>query len=72
MRGVRHVLDVQLESRPLDLTRERAALGGLEAYAASVARGPVPEPVAVTGNLLTIPPDGLVCSLDHMVEVVTL
>jgi predicted phage baseplate assembly protein len=73
VRGVRHVLDVQLESRPMDLTRERAALGGLEAYAAAVARsGPTPEPIAVNGNVLTIPADGLICSLDHVVEVVSL
>jgi len=71
--GVRHVLDVQLESRAMDLARERGAVGGLEAYAASVAPGgPIPEPVAVTGNVLTIPADGLLCSLDHQVEVVSL
>lgn len=73
VRGVRHVLDVQLDTRPMDLARERAAVGGLEAYAASLARGgPVPEPTVVSGNVLAVPADGLLCSLDHQVEVVLL
>lgn len=73
VRGVRHVLDVQLEARPMDLVRERASLGGLEGYAATVANaGPLPEPTPVSGNILAVPADGLLCSLDHQVEVVAL
>ncbi len=73
VKGVRHVLDVAIESRLLDLTRERAALGGLEAYAAAVAAGgALPEPQAIGGNVLTLPADALICSLDHQVEVVAL
>ena len=82
VRGVRHVLDVTISSRLIEPSLETGAspsLGPLEAYAASVAagrpgsaQGGVQALVPVTGNVLAIGQDAILCSLDHEVEVVAL
>lgn len=84
VRGVRHVLDVSLSTRPLDPSREvgsatTSSLGPLEAYAAGItntrqgAAASAPRTLTpVSANLLAVGPDVLLCSLDHEVEVVSL
>lgn len=74
VRGVRHVLEVTIESRPLDLTRERAGSSALEDYAAAAAdpRNALPALTRLTGNMLAVAADTLLCSLDHEIEAVTL
>jgi predicted phage baseplate assembly protein len=74
VRGVRHVLDVAVESRPLDLARERAGVSPLEEFAAQAvdARDTPPALTRLTGNMLAVAADTLLCSLDHEIEAVTL
>ena len=60
VRGVKHVLEVQLSRRPVDPIRE---LPG-----AAPGAGLTP----VTGSVLNVPVDTLLVSLDHHIEVVEL
>ncbi|MGL4649158.1 MAG: hypothetical protein ACRC1H_07105, partial [Caldilineaceae bacterium] len=53
VRGVRHVLDVKIFARDIELGTDLAGL----------------EPQPVTGNLLTIAPGALICSMAHEIEV---
>jgi predicted phage baseplate assembly protein len=72
--GVKHVLDVQLRQRAVVPGKETPPLGQLEDYAADAARG-TPTDAAltlVTGRVLLVPPDALLCSLDHEVALVEL
>jgi predicted phage baseplate assembly protein len=73
--GVKHVLDVRLSYRPVTPSRERApavgtgpgeAAGGEEGEPAGTMLTPV------TQRMLQVPPDTLLCSLDHDVQVVEL
>ncbi|MEJ2209156.1 MAG: putative baseplate assembly protein [Anaerolineae bacterium] len=70
--GVKHVLDVRLSCRPVLPSRERAVLAaaGSDEGEVAEASGPMLSPVA--GRMLAVPPDTLLCSLDHEVEVVEL
>ncbi len=72
VRGVRHVLEVSIESRPLDLARERTNTGVSDELTAGDTRAEPPPLTRVTGTMLVVPPDGLLCSLDHDIEAVTL
>lgn len=60
--GVKHVVDVRLAQRPV-LPAAEARDGGEEA-------APPPVPTPVTGRRLDIPPQALLCSLEHTVTVV--
>lgn len=63
VRGVKHVLEVKLCRRNVEPTRE-----SVEILWGAGGAGLVP----VTTNILTIPDDTLLCSLDHQIELVTL
>ncbi|MBN1656887.1 MAG: putative baseplate assembly protein [Anaerolineae bacterium] len=70
--GVKHVLDVRLSYRPVIPSRERASMGGgaqSEGEEAETSRAPLTQ---VTQRMLRVPPDTLLCSLDHEVQVVEL
>jgi predicted phage baseplate assembly protein len=66
--GVKHVLDVRLSYRPVIPSRERPAgtEGGEEGEPAGAMLSPVSQ------RMLAVPPDTLLCSLDHDVQVVEL
>jgi len=73
--GVKHVLDVQLRQRPVLPSKEVPPLGQLEDFAnsaANVNRASEQTLNLVTGRVLQIPVDALLCSLDHEVELVEL
>ncbi len=72
--GVKHVLDVQLRQRPVVPSKEVPPLGQLEEYAGDTARGTSADAALslVTGRVLMVPADGLLCSLDHEVVLVEL
>jgi hypothetical protein len=72
--GVKHVLDVQIRQRPILPSKEAPPLGQLEDFAtgAAGARGQDTSLSLVTGKVLQIPADTLLCSLDHEVELVEL
>jgi hypothetical protein len=72
--GVKHVLDVQIRQRPVLPSKEAPPLGQLEDFAtsASAARTQDTTLSLVTGKVLQIPSDTLLCSLDHEVELVEL
>jgi predicted phage baseplate assembly protein len=59
VRGVKHVLEVKVLSRPLELGRLEA---GVEALGAV-------EPQPLVGNVLQIGPGALLCSLNHEIQV---
>lgn len=67
--GVKHVLDVKLAYRELALPRE-APVGVTEAP--ETVPEAVPELTPVTGRLLEVPPDTVLCSLRHEVKLVNL
>jgi predicted phage baseplate assembly protein len=72
--GVKHVLDVQIRQRPVLPSRESPPLGQLEDFATSAAsaRGQDPTLNLVTGKVLQVAADTLLCSLEHEVELVEL
>ncbi|HSJ58902.1 MAG TPA: hypothetical protein VLC95_17075, partial [Anaerolineae bacterium] len=70
--GVKHVLDVHLSYRQVIPSRERvSARGGAagEGEETEVFRTAL---TVVTQRMLRVPPDTLLCSLDHEVQVVEL
>lgn len=72
--GVKHVLDVQIRQRPVLPSKEAPPLGQLEDFATSAA-GARPQDTSlslVTGRVLQIPNDTVLCSLEHEVELVDL
>ena len=72
--GVKHVLDVQIRQRPVLPSKESPPLGQLEDFATNSANGGGQDSTLslVTGKVLQIAPDMLLCSLDHEVELVEL
>ncbi len=70
--GVKHVLDVQLSCRPVIPSREpaTAAATGPGEDEEEAAGRPLLTPI--TQRMLQVPPDTLLCSLDHDVQVVAL
>jgi predicted phage baseplate assembly protein len=64
--GVKHVLDVRLAQRPVFPDQERA----LEDDSAPPDVEPVLEPVEQ--NLVRVPSNALICSLDHQITLVEL
>lgn len=73
--GVKHVLDVQLRQRPVLPSKEIPPLGQLEDFANNAANPTRVQDQAlnlITGRVLQIPADTLLCSLDHEVELVEL
>ena len=71
--GVKHVLDVQMRQRPIVPSKEAPPLGQLDRFADNAAgAGNGPELALVTGKVLMVPADTLICSLDHEVELVEL
>jgi predicted phage baseplate assembly protein len=70
--GVKHVLDVQIRQRPILPSKEAPPLGQLEDFATGAAGtgGQDPSLSLVTGRMLQIPADNLLCSLEHTVELV--
>lgn len=72
--GVKHVLDVQIRQRPVLPSKEAPPLGQLEDFA-TLAAGTKTQDSSlnlVTGKVLQVPADTLLCSLDHEVELVEL
>jgi predicted phage baseplate assembly protein len=74
VRGVKHVLDVQISHRTVDPSREQPAYGQLEAFAASLVNpgAAANQLTLVNGPALTIAADSLLCSLEHEIELVLL
>ena len=74
VRGVKHVLHVELSQRPIELSRERRGLSELEAFADSLVNPqlPVHQLTLIQSPALMIPADTLLCSLEHEIELVTL
>jgi predicted phage baseplate assembly protein len=71
--GVKHVLDVQIRQRPIVPSKESPPLGQLEDFISNGSgSGEDPTLSLVTGRVLQIPADTLICSLDHEVELVEL
>ncbi len=72
--GVKHVLDVQLSQRPVMPGKEAPPLGQLEDFAGNLlnAGANADNLTLVTGKVLFVPADALLCSLNHDVEVVEL
>lgn len=72
--GVKHVLDVQIRQRPVLPSKESPPLGQLEDFATNSANGNGEDPTLnlVTGKMLQITPDAVLCSLNHEVELVEL
>jgi hypothetical protein len=77
--GVKHVLEVKFSQRPVDPAQERLPTPEEEeAQARAAAAGaapplPVrPAPTMIEQRRFEIPPDALLCSLDHEVKVVEL
>ena len=71
--GVKHVLDVQLRRRAVEPAKESPPLGQLEDFADAASRGVGDEALTpVTGRVLQVTPDTLICSLAHDVVVVEL
>lgn len=69
--GVKHVLDVRLSYRQVLPSRERAALAeaGLEEGEEAESEASL---TPVRDRMLQVPPDTLLCSLEHQVQVVEL
>jgi predicted phage baseplate assembly protein len=73
--GVKHVLDVQLDQRPLILHQELspAAKEGESASSDAGASEDTGEaPPLVQRRMIRVPPDTLLCSLEHQVSIVEL
>jgi hypothetical protein len=71
--GVKHVLDVQLRQRPVMPSKESPPLGQLEDFADAASRGATDAALTpVSGRVLQVTPDTLICSLNHEVVVVEL
>lgn len=72
--GVKHVLDVQMSQRPVVPNAEAPPLGQLEEYPTPVLRSGQERSnlTPVTGRVLLVPADGILCSLPHQVEIVEL
>lgn len=72
--GVKHVLDVQIRQRPVLPSKESPPLGQLEDFATTTAgtHGQETTLNLVTGKVLQVPVDTVLCSLDHEVELVEL
>jgi predicted phage baseplate assembly protein len=70
--GVKHVLDVQLRQRPVLPNKESPPLGQLEDFAGNTVAGQETSLNLVTGKVLLVPADTLLCSLGHEVELVEL
>jgi predicted phage baseplate assembly protein len=72
--GVKHVLDVQIRQRPVLPNKESPPLGQLETFANGAAGTPDQNSTLnlVTGKVLLVPADTLLCSLEHEVELVEL
>lgn len=72
VQGVKHVLDVQLRRRDIVPSKEAPPLGQLDRFADSAAGGADQALTLVTGKVLQVPADTVICSLDHEVELVEL
>jgi hypothetical protein len=72
--GVKHVLDVQIRQRPVLPSKEAPPLGQLEDFATGAAGSTGQDATLslVTGKVLQLPADTLLCSLEHEVELVEL
>ena len=76
--GVKHVLDVQIRQRPVLPNKEAPPLGQLEDFAGATAGnlagagGQDNTLNLVTGKVLLVPADSLLCSLEHEIELVEL
>ena len=70
--GVKHVLDVSLSHRQVIPSRERGRLFNAEQGENDEPEMFGPTLTPVTQRLLRVPPDTLLCSLDHDVQVVVL
>jgi hypothetical protein len=72
--GVKHVMDVQLNQRPVTPSKELPPLGQLEDFADALVRNPQGnlKLSLVSGKVLFVPADTILCSLDHEIEVVEL
>lgn len=73
--GVKHVLDVQIFQRPVVPHREAPPLGQLDDFADRAAGQSNSAEEAldlVSGRVLMVEPDTLLCSLEHEIELVTL
>jgi predicted phage baseplate assembly protein len=72
--GVKHVLDVQIRQRPVLPSKEAPPMGQLEDFANTAAGARVQDTTLnlVTGKVLLVPADTLICSLEHEVELVEL
>jgi predicted phage baseplate assembly protein len=71
--GVKHVLDVQLRQRSIVPIQEQPPLGQLEEFAdAAAGANSAANLTIVTGKVLTLPADTLLCSLDHEIVLVEL
>ena len=76
--GVKHVLDVQIHQRPVLPNKEAPPLGQLEDFAGATAGnlagagGQDNTLNLVTGKVLLVPADSLLCSLEHEIELVEL
>jgi predicted phage baseplate assembly protein len=74
VRGVKHVLNVEISHRPVDLSRERRRQNELEAFADSLVNPQTPtrQLTVIQSPALTTSADTLLCSLEHEIELVTL
>ncbi len=72
--GVKHVLDVQLCTRSLVPAKEKVSPGTAKPEAKEEQMPPRPEPelVPVEQKRLDIPPDTLLCSLEHEIKLIDL
>jgi predicted phage baseplate assembly protein len=72
--GVKHVLDVQIRQRAILPSKESPPLGQLEDFANSAASTRVQDTTLqlITGKVLQVSADTLLCSLDHEIELVEL
>jgi hypothetical protein len=72
--GVKHVLDVQLRQRPVVPSKEAPPLGQLEDFATTAAGARSQDTTLnlVTGKVLQVSADTVLCSLEHEVELVEL
>lgn len=70
--GVKHVLDVKLSQRPIVPGKETPLKAEEESTVAPGIEAQVPDLTLVDGRRLDVPPDTLLCSLDHEVALVEL
>ncbi len=68
VRGVQHVLNVEVRSRPIQPDKFHLDAG----EEGSGAVGSNAQLTPVEGRALTVPPDALLCSLHHEIEIVEL